>query len=213
MEPLFVTFEGLDGSGKSTQLRRAVAWLHERGIDPVVTHEPGGTRLGERLREVVLHGGDAPPADELVELLLLLASRRQHVVEVIAPALAAGRVVLCDRFSDSTWAYQGGGRGIPAAAIAIADGLATGGLEPNLTLLFDIDDAEAERRREGAGRGGEKQDRLEREAAAFHRRVRRAYLDRAQSAPQRIAVLDGGATVDQLAERVEGLLGARLGIA
>ncbi|MFY9826425.1 MAG: dTMP kinase, partial [Thermoanaerobaculia bacterium] len=131
----FITFEGLDGSGKSTHLRHAAAWLAERGVPHLVTHEPGGTPLGDEVRAVFLDARWGA-LDGLVELLLVFASRRQHLLEVIEPALRDGKHVLCDRFTDSTRAYQGHGRGVPLAVIEQVDLLATGGRVPDRTLLF-----------------------------------------------------------------------------
>lgn len=177
MPPLFITFEGLDGSGKSTHLRRASAWLEERGVPHVVTHEPGGTPLGDALRAVFL---DAKwgAIDGVVELLLVFASRRQHLIEVIDPALRQGKHVLCDRFTDSTRAYQGYGRGVPLDLIDQIDRVATGGRLPDRTLLFDLPAAKARarghspsRRERGAA------DRLDAEALEFYERVRQGFLE------------------------------------
>lgn len=205
-----ITFEGLDGSGKSTQLRLAAEWLGRRGIEPLVTHEPGGTPLGETLRELVLRGRGTPPADAVVELLLIVASRRQHLIEVVRPALAAGRVVLCDRFSDSSLAYQGAGRGLERGLVEAVDAFATEGLKPDLTLLFDLDPAESRRRRLGAARGDEGEDRLERQALEFHQRVRAGFLDIARAEPQRLVVFDANETPERIAGLVAELLAARL---
>src|SRR6185503_13399989 len=141
----FITFEGLDGSGKSTQMRLAAAWLEGEDVEVVTTHEPGGTELGAAVRELFLDSRWGQ-MDGVVELLLVSASRRQHVLEVIVPALRRGAWVLCDRFTDSSWAYQGAGRGVEPERVASADELATGGVTPELTLLFDLS-AEAARQR------------------------------------------------------------------
>ncbi len=207
----FITFEGLDGSGKSTQLRLAAEWLRAQGIDPLITHEPGGTPLGERLRELVLRGRGTPPADAMVELLLIVASRRQHVIEVIRPALADGRLVLCDRFSDSSRAYQGWGRGLDLAVVERADRLATDGLVPDLTFLFDLDPEEGRRRRQAAERS-EGDDRLERQALEFHQRVRRGFLEAARREPERIVVLDATAAPEHLHRQVVARLAVALGV-
>jgi dTMP kinase len=184
MRPLFVTFEGLDGSGKSTHLRRAAQWLSERGVPHVATHEPGGTPLGQAVRGIFLDPRWTS-VDGTVEVLLLFAARRQHLLEVIEPALAAGRHVLCDRFTDSTMAYQGHGRGVPLDAIAAVDRLATGGRVPDRTLLFDLPAAEARRRRRPGG-----EDRLDDEALDFYEQVRRGYLALAAAAPERFRRID-----------------------
>jgi dTMP kinase len=159
MPPLFITFEGLDGSGKSTHLQRVSAWLKERNVPHLVTHEPGGTPLGDALRAVFLDARWGA-VDGVVELLLVFASRRQHLLEVIDPALRAGRHVLCDRFSDSTRAYQGYGREVPLAVIDQVDRLATGGRRPDRTLLFDLPAAEARAR--GHSRPGRSRPRRRR---------------------------------------------------
>ncbi len=177
MPPLFITFEGLDGSGKSTHLRRASAWLKERGVPHLVTHEPGGTPLGDALRGVFLdpQWGEI---DGVVEVLLVFASRRQHLREVIDPALRQGRHVLCDRFTDSTRAYQGYGRGVPLDIIDQVDRLATGGRRPDRTLLFDLP-AEAARARGHSPSRRERgaADRLDAEALEFYERVRCGFLE------------------------------------
>jgi dTMP kinase len=186
----FITFEGLDGSGKSTQLERAAEWLRGAGVDVVTSHEPGGTALGGAIRALFLDARWGQ-MDGTVELLLVAASRRQHVREVIEPALERGAWVLCDRYSDSTWAYQGGGRGVPAAQLAAADEVATGGLAPELTLLFDLPAAAARERGHSprrAARGGV--DRLDAEELAFYERVREAFLARARAEPDRFRIID-----------------------
>ena len=180
MPPLFITFEGLDGSGKSTHLRRASAWLEERQVPHVVTHEPGGTPLGDALRAVFLDPKWGT-IDGVVEVLLVFASRRQHLSEVIDPALRDGKHVLCDRFSDSTRAYQGCGRGVPLDLIDEVDRLATGGRRPDRTLLFDLP-AETARARGHSPSRQERgaADRLDAEALEFYERVRRGFLEMAR---------------------------------
>jgi dTMP kinase len=187
MPPLFITFEGLDGSGKSTHLRRAAAWLDALGVAHVVTHEPGGTPLGDALRDLFLDPRGA--MDGTTELLLVFASRRQHLVEVIDPALAAGRHVLCDRFTDSTRAYQGYGRGLAQGLIEQVDLLATGGRAPDRTLLFDLPPEEARRRRHG-GRNARPADRLDAEGLDFYRRVREGFLELARRESGRFRIVD-----------------------
>lgn len=188
MAPLFITFEGLDGSGKSTHLRRASAWLEERGVPHLVTHEPGGTPLGDALRAVFLDPKWGP-IDGVVELLLVFASRRQHLLEVIEPALRQGRHVLCDRFTDSTRAYQGYGRGVPLAVIDQVEGLATGGRRPDRTLLFDLP-AEAARARGHSPSRQERgaADRLDAEALEFYERVRRGFLEMSRGDPRFLVI-------------------------
>ena len=209
--PLFITFEGLDGSGKSSHLRHSAAWLEERGLPHLVTHEPGGTPLGNALRQVFLdpQWGEM---DGTVELLLVFASRRQHLLEVIEPALAAGRHVLCDRFTDSTRAYQGHGRGVPLERICQVDLVATGGRTPDRTLLFDLDAESARarghspsRRRRGTA------DRLDAEGLAFYERVRQGFLEQARSEPGRFRIVDSSgdsaATQIQVRAALEEWLG------
>jgi dTMP kinase len=202
----FITFEGLDGSGKSTQLRLAAEWLREQGVDVVETHEPGGTELGGAVRAIFLDSRWGQ-MDGVVELLLVSASRRQHVIEVIAPALQRGAWVLCDRFIDSSWAYQGGGRGIPAERVTMAETLATGGLLPELTLLFDLPAAAARKRGKSpkrAARGAV--DRLDAEELAFYERVRRGFRDRAAAEPSRFRIVDSSGEKDATAAAVRAVL-------
>lgn len=204
---LFITFEGLDGSGKSTQLRHAAAWCRQRGLAHEVTQEPGGTPLGETIRGVFL-GDRWGTVDGTVEALMIFASRRQHLLEVIQPALADGRHVLCDRFTDSTLAYQGYGRGVPLAVLRQIDQVATGGMLPDRTLFFDLAAAEARRRGQSASRrsrpGGV--DRLDCEDLDFYERVRNGYLELAQASPERFVVIDSGGSVEQTHDQLERVL-------
>ncbi len=182
----FITFEGVEGVGKSTQISLAATHLGARGIDPIVTREPGGTVLAEELRALVLepgHGAVSPAA----ELLIMFAARASHVAEIIRPALAAGRCVLCDRFTDATEAYQGGGRGVDLAAIQALAAIAHPGLAPDLTLVFDAPAEVAHARLAGRGDG---QDRIESEDPAFFERVRRAYQAIARREPRRVRIVD-----------------------
>ena len=202
----FITFEGLDGSGKSTQMRLAAEWLAAQGVDVVTTHEPGGTPLGAAVREIFLDSRWGQ-MDGVVELLLVSASRRQHVIEVIAPALERGAWVLCDRFVDSSWAYQGSGRGIPAERIAMAESLATGGLVPELTLLFDLSAAAARKRGKSPKRAARGDvDRLDAEDLAFYERVRRGFLDRAAAEPARFRIVDSAGDKEATAGAVRAAL-------
>lgn len=205
MRPLFLTFEGLDGSGKSTHLRRASEWLAQRGIPHLVTKEPGGTPLGDAVRAVFLDPRWGT-VDGVVELLLVFASRRQHLLEVIEPALSAGRHVLCDRFTDSTRAYQGYGRGVPLAVIDQVDRLATGGRRPDHTLLFDLPGEAARARGHSPGRQvrGEA-DRLDAEDLAFYDRVRRGFLKMAER-DARFEILDSSGPVAATEERMRRIL-------
>jgi dTMP kinase len=202
----FITFEGLDGSGKSTQMRLAADWLREQGVEVVTTHEPGGTTLGAAVRELFLDSRWGQ-MDGVVELLLVSASRRQHVLEVIVPALRAGAWVLCDRFVDSSWAYQGSGRGVPAERVEMAEALATGGLRPELTLLFDLPAAMARQRGKSpkrAARGGV--DRLDAEELEFYERVREGFLARARDEPRRFHIVDSSGEKEETAAAVREVL-------
>lgn len=209
--PLFITFEGLDGSGKSTHLRQAAAWLAERGVPLQVTHEPGGTPLGDAVRSIFLdpRWGEM---DGTVELLLVFASRRQHLLEVVEPALAAGSHVLCDRFTDSTRAYQGYGRGVSLDCIGQVDRLATGGRTPDRTLLFDLPAEEARarghspsRRRRGAA------DRIDSEGLAFYGRVREGFLELARNEPERFRIVDSSGRSEDTQAQVRAVLEEWLG--
>jgi len=193
---LFLTFEGIEGAGKSTQATRAAEWLASRGHAVLATREPGGTRLGKELRQVLLHSEGA--LDPGSELLLMVADRRQHVVESIEPALEKGTIVVCDRFTDASRAYQGAGRGLGEAFVdrlhrsfAIPS--------PDRTYLFDCPVALALSRL--AGRAGGP-DRFERERLAFHRRVRSSYLSRARKEPRRFLVLDASRSSDVVFQRM-----------
>lgn len=193
---LFVTFEGLDGSGKSTHLRRLAERLRAGGRDVVVTREPGGTALGSRVREIFLVDESAP-ADGVVEALLMFADRRQHLREVVEPALARGAVVLSDRFSDSSFAYQGFGRELGLEALLALDRLATGGFRPARTVLFDLSPEAARGRGQSSSRRDQgAADRLDTEALEFYRRVRQGYLELAQRDPARYRVVASGGEVE-----------------
>jgi len=209
----FITFEGLDGSGKSTHLERVARGLAERGIAFEVTREPGGTELGQAIRNVFLDRR-FPDMDGCVELLLVFASRRQHLLEVIEPALAAGRHVLCDRFTDSTLAYQGAGRGVDRETILRVDQLATEGRRPDRTLLFDLPAELARRRgsshkRQRAGRV----DRLDVETLAFYERVRAGYLEVARREPERFRVIDSSGPPNATSVAVDAALADYFGAA
>jgi dTMP kinase len=200
----FVTFEGAEGVGKSTQVSRAAEYLRSRGVDPLVTREPGGTPLAEKLRALVLEPGHAP-VGATAELLIMFAARASHVDEVIRPALAAGRCVLCDRFTDATEAYQGAGRGVEAAWIRTLAGIAHPGLAPDLTIVFDVPASVASARLAGRGAG---QDRIESEDAAFFERVRRAYLAIAAREPGRVRIVDATRPASEVAAGVALLIDA-----
>jgi len=201
-----ISLEGIDGVGKTTQTERLGLYLRACGLRVLVTHEPGGTELGEALREVVLGrrlGTVAPAA----ELFLDSAARAEHVAKVIRPALAEGRVVVCDRYTLSTLAYQGYGRGLDLAELEAVNRLATGGLEPDLTLLLDMPAREALRRLVTAGR---KADRLEAEGSEFLETVRRGYLTLARQFPERVAVIEALGPPDEVFVRVKNKVEAFL---
>jgi dTMP kinase len=204
---LFVTFEGGEGSGKSTQMARLDERLRRSGFDPLVVREPGGTRLAESIRALLLATG--APMGAMTEALLMVAARSDLVATRLRPALEAGRIVLCDRYTDSTLAYQGGGRGLDGAMLASWNRAATGGLQPDLTLLFDLD-PELGLARRVAAHGGT--NRIDLESETFHGRVRERYLQLARAEPARITVLDADRPAPELAERVWSVVAARLPI-
>ena len=197
----FITFEGGDGSGKSTQIRVLADHLRRAGRDVVVTFEPGEGELGRELRRLIQHSGDIHAR---TEALLYAADRAEHVHAVIAPALASGRVVLCDRYLDSSVAYQGAARELGVGEIRDLSLWATGGLMPDLTLLLDVDPALGAARRTG------EPDRLEREPEAFHQRVRTNFLQAAAAEPARFAVLDAAGSVADVAAAVRRVVADRL---
>ena len=196
----FITFEGIEGSGKSTQIATAAEYLTSRGLEPLATREPGGTRIGDALRGILLdpsHGDMTP----LTELLLVYAARAQHLEEVIQPALQAGKIVLCDRYEDSTVAYQGFGREIPLNAIKMLSSL-TAGTAPGLTFLLDLPVEEGLERVRGRNQGDESEARLDREAVDFHRRVRDGFLSLARDHPGRIRVINAMQSPERVARRI-----------
>ncbi|WP_018078564.1 dTMP kinase [Thiobacillus denitrificans] len=194
----FITLEGVDGAGKSTHLGFVADWLRQQGREVVVTREPGGTPLGETLRELLLHR----EMDADTELLLMFAARQEHLAGLIRPALARGAWVVSDRFTDASYAYQCGGRGIAAERIAALEAWVQRGFAPDLTLLFDVPPEVAEARRSAARSA----DRFEREADRFFSRVRNAYLDRAHAEPARIRVLDARHGIAELQVEIGQLL-------
>lgn len=203
----FITFEGVEGCGKSTQLRLLDERLRTLGRDVRATREPGGTPLGERLRALLLDGARAP-LDPIAEWLLFEADRRQHLAEVVRPALAAGAWVLCDRFSDSTEAYQSAGRGLDAAFIDAVDGRVRDGLAPDLTLLYDLDAAEGLAR---ARRRDARKDRFESEELAFHERVRRRFLEIARREPDRVVIVPAQADAADVFAQTSRIVAERFG--
>ncbi len=187
----FITLEGGEGVGKSTNVAFVEAWLKERGIEVVRTREPGGTARAEAIRELLLDPSPNEPLSVDAELLLVFAARAQHLAEKILPALARGAWVVCDRFTDATFAYQGGGRGIDAQRIAQLEQFVQRGLAPDVTLLLDMSPEAAKERLEGRLRDlNTQRDRFEQERVEFFMAVRRAYLERAVSAPERFALID-----------------------
>lgn len=206
MRGWFITFEGPDGSGKTTQLRLMAPWLASQGIPLVITREPGGTPVGERIREI-LHDCQHTEMTSEAEILLYSASRAQHVGEIIRPAVAAGKVVLCDRFYDSTYAYQGYGRGLSLPAIRQITAFATQGLVPDLTLYLDVPPEIGISRREASG---EALNRLDREALAFHRRVREGYQALIKAEPARWHFIDATGTPDTIQATLREIVMATL---
>lgn len=202
MKGKFITFEGIDGAGKSTHIATVVDLLRSRGLEVVSTREPGGTPLGEKLRELLLH----EPMHLETEALLMFAARREHLAEVIEPALATGKWVVCDRFSDATFAYQGGGRGLDKTKFADLERWVHGHLNPDLTFLFDLPPEIASER---IARQARQLDRFEQERADFHWRVRQAYLERAAGAPNRICVVNAGQSLDEIKKVVEEIVVTR----
>jgi dTMP kinase len=201
MKGLFITFEGGEGAGKSTMIERARDYFVSNGREVTLTREPGGTRLAEKIREMILgpeHGNLCAEA----ELLLVFAARAQHLHELIRPSLAQGHVVLCDRFTDASWAYQGGGRGQDAAFIAALEQGVHGDLQPDITLLLDLPVEVGMKRM--ANRG--KTDRIEQESMNFFERVRTAYLQRAKNDPERFRVIDAAQDMPSVWEQIEHTL-------
>lgn len=190
MKGLFITLEGVDGAGKSSHLDWLAGWFRDQGRVVRMTREPGGTPVGEKLREIVLH----EPMHAETEALIMFAARREHIERVIRPALAKGEVVISDRFTDASFAYQCGGRGLPDARLEVLESWVHADLNPDLTLLFDLPTEIAARRLATA----RSPDRFEREQGDFHARVRAAYLRRAERHPGRIRVIDGGRSLEDV---------------
>jgi dTMP kinase len=197
----FITLEGIDGAGKSTHIASLAARLSAGGAEVVTSREPGGTPLAERLREILLYA----PMDSLSEALIVFAARRDHLTQVIEPALARGATVLCDRFTDATFAYQGGGRGFALEVLATLEGWVQAGRQPDLTLWFDLPTAMAAKRRAQA----RSPDRFEQQDDVFFERVREAYLARMQQAPQRFARIDANQSAANVWKQIDATLGER----
>ena len=204
MSGTFITFEGIDGSGKSTQLRLLSNYLIDLGCEVTTTREPGGTTIGLRLRAALLDAQEE--VDPLTELLVFAADRAQHVRRVLRPALQSGRVVISDRYADATAAYQGAGRGFEPQLVSEIIRLATEGLVPDLTLLFDIPVEESTTRTNRRLNTKNKPDRLDTEHADFYKRVRAAYLDIAAMEPERVKVIDSSGPVEATQERIRSIL-------
>jgi len=198
---IFITFEGIEGSGKSTQAKMLASGLAASGVEVIATHEPGGTPISDRIRALLLDPGNTD-MDATTELLLYAAARAQHLSQKIRPALARGAVVICDRFSDSTIAYQGFGRGIARELLDAVDAVATGHLRPHLTILCDLDVRQGLER----NRNARKRDRLELEAVDFHEKVRAGFLALAHDDPGRFHIVDAAKPPDVLAAEVLALV-------
>lgn len=201
MSGLFITLEGPEGAGKSTNREYLAARLREQGIDVLLTREPGGTPLAERVRELLLAPSEEPMASD-TELLLVFAARAQHLAQVIVPALQRGAVVLCDRFTDATYAYQGGGRGLDVERIALLEDFVQGTLRPDLTLVFDLPVEVGLSRAAARGR----LDRFEQEGRDFFEAVRDTYLQRANAEPARYRILDAAQSLEAVQRDLDGLL-------
>ena len=208
---LFIAIEGPDGCGKSTQIALLKETLEKQGYDVLLTREPGGTALGEEIRKLLLLGREK--VSPYCELMLFEAARAQHVMEVLRPALAAGKIIIASRYADATRAYQGGGRGLPLEEVKKANELGTGGLWPDLTVILDIDSEEGLRRVRGCGKDALGKDlppgelhRIEAESLDFHRRVREEYLKLALEEKERCKVIDGSRSREEVAREIRELV-------
>jgi dTMP kinase len=205
MRGRFITIEGGEGAGKSTVMSRVAAWLEGAGHRVITTREPGGTVLAEKLRDILLDRNNISLSGQ-AELLLMFAARSQHLDELIRPSLARGDCILCDRFTDATWAYQGGGRGLPREEIATLENLVHGDLQPDLTLLLDLQVQQGMQRAAARSQA----DRFELESINFFEKVRAAYLERADAAPERFAVVDASLDVEAVWSQIQLILETRL---
>jgi len=198
MRGKFITFEGADGSGKTTQIEKIKTYFEEQGFECLLTREPGGSDLGNKIREILLHyDGEV---DDLCELLLYMADRAQHVKKVILPALEEGKIVLCDRYIDSSVSYQGFARGLDIDRIISLNKIATDNLNPDLTIVFDVATETAMKR------VGDEKDRLEQEGIEFHKKLRYGYLELAKMFPERIKVVDANLSIEEVFEQVKNVL-------
>ena len=200
MNPIFITIEGVEGSGKSVQAKLLVEWLKEQGFDTLLTMEPGGTTIGETIREMLLSDSNI---DSITELFLYLADRREHIIKVILPALEEGKTVVSDRYFDSTFAYQGGGRGIDKNWIESLMNNVVQNVVPDITFLIDVSPDVGLSRIKG-------RDRIEKEEISFHKRVREEYLNRARRFPERINVIDGVKSISEVQNEIRRTLKERL---
>ena len=205
MHGKFITFEGIDGSGKSTQVRMLASELLFRGYEVMTTCEPGGTPLGRRLREAFLETEEN--VSPLAELLLFAADRAQHVNFLIKPALEQGKIVISDRYADATFAYQGAGRGFPEKTVNQVINLATGGLKPHLTLFFDLPIEKALLRTNSRNQKGDRRNRMDLETSEFYHRVRESYLQIAVREPKRFRVIDASGAIEEIQAQVLGVVG------
>ncbi|MFB2817049.1 dTMP kinase [Umezakia ovalisporum] len=207
MSGKLIVFEGVEGSGKTSQMQLCYQWLQNLGLSVVLTREPGGTELGSHLRRLLLDKLDNKPISEVTELLLYAADRAQHVEQELKPNLAAGKYVLCDRYTDSTTAYQGYGRGLNLSLINQLNYIATGGLQSDLTIWLDVDVEVGLARKKGNAVG---LDRIEQETITFHRCVQQGYADLATRYPSRIARVDGNLTQAAVQQVIQEILRSRL---
>jgi dTMP kinase len=211
---LFITLEGLDGSGKTTQIKRLATWMQKRGLSPVLTRQPGGTATGDRIRALLLDSG-ATSVAAMTEMALMFADRAQCIAEVIEPALAGGKIVLCDRFTDSTEAYQGGGRELGSAPVLELHRLICGGLQPDLTLLLlpslELCLERARRRNDRQSvQSGADEGRFEQEQDAFFRRVWQKYREIAARDRERVVTIEGNLGIDEVYEQIVEAVSERL---
>jgi dTMP kinase len=214
---LFITLEGLDGSGKTTQIKRLATWMQRRGLEPLVTRQPGGTAIGDRIRALLLDSASGPLAP-MTEMALMFADRAQAISEVIEPALEAGKIVLCDRFTDSTEAYQGGGRQLGSANVLEMHRLICRNLQPNLTLLLlpSLQSSLARARNRNdrtTAQTGKDESRFEQEQDAFYTRVWEKYREIAAREPERVVLIEGNLTIDEVHEQIVEAVSERLVIA
>ena len=198
---LFITLEGIEGAGKSTAVDFIEDFLTKEGHDVIKTREPGGTVIGEQIREILLKNENYTLTYD-TELLLVFSARAQHIQEVILPALSSGKIILCDRFTDASYAYQGGGRGIDASRINLLEKWVQGDLRPNLTLLFDLDVSIGMQRTKKRSDA----DRFEREEINFFKKIRNTYLERAKNEPQRFRIINSASSLESVKEQIITIL-------